>query len=70
MTNTDQETKLVTALATELAVSMEHFEDDETRWFPESIEILKEARTYLAQHNCELPNPVRLVLERHAKSTT
>lgn len=64
MTELSAVVDLVRDLAQELAVNMEHYEDDETKWFPESLQALNKAAVLLREEGVELPKPVTFVLRR------
>lgn len=63
----DIKTQLIRALAEELAITLEIYEDVPGAWMPESLELLQRSVAYLTQAGVELPDPVVKVLQRSLK---
>lgn len=61
------DTDLVVTLATELAIALEHYEDDASKWFPEALEAIDRAADLLKRNGLETPTPIRFVLERRVR---
>lgn len=64
----DVKTQLIIALATELAVTLELYEDLPEAWMPESLALalalIDEAVAYLTQHGHPLPDAVEMIQRR------
>lgn len=60
----DLKTQLIEALATELAVTLEIYEDLPGAWMPESLEIIDQAVAYLTQAGRPLPEPIVHIQQR------
>ncbi len=55
---------LVRELTTELAIALEHYEDDPTRWQPEAVAAVRAGAGALRAGGRPLPVPIYLVLAR------
>lgn len=55
---------LIRTLATELAIALEHYEDDPTRWQPEAVAAVRVGADALKAGRRSLPVPIYLVLAR------
>lgn len=55
---------LIHELATELAIALEHYEDDATRWQPEAVAAVRAGADTLKAGGRALPIPVYLVIAR------
>lgn len=55
---------LIRELATELAIALEHYEDDPTRWQPEAVVAVRAGADVLKAASRALPASIYLVLLR------
>lgn len=55
---------LIRELTTELAIALEHYDDDATRWQPEAVAAVRAAAHFLKTGGRPLPAPVYLVVTR------
>ncbi|CAN1547319.1 hypothetical protein MCEMIH16_02016 [Caulobacteraceae bacterium] len=55
---------LIRELSTELAIALEHYEDDPARWQPEAVAAVRAGADTLKAGGRPLPVPIYLVLAR------
>jgi hypothetical protein len=59
--------RIIRSLSIELAVSLEHYAEDETQWFPEAVEAVRQGAAVLDNYDIAIPIPVSFVLVRGNK---